>query len=311
MPFQRPRVIRPPSEAYSYFLPLTGGCSNNTCGFCNYYYGSKLQVRDLDEVKREIEALDLYARTGVRLPDVPNIVYRLADQWDGKKIFLQDADALVYPVSKLIDVLKYIGEKLPSVERIATYGTAQDVLRRTTAELAELKRLKLGIIYIGLESGDDEILKMIDKGIDAEHIIEAGRKIKDAGILSSVTVILGLGGVPLSERHALATARALTRMDPDYAGALTLTLVEGTPMYDRWQKGDFQPVTPFRSLEELVLIIENSTFTNCFFSSMHASNYFSLRGTLPQDKERLLAELRRIISQGDPRLLKPEYFRGL
>ncbi len=311
MPFTRPRIIRPPSEASSYFLPLTSGCSNNSCAFCNYYYGSKLRIREPDEVKNEIDALSRYARNSVHLPDVPEIVYALADQWDGKRIFLQDADALVYPFPKLLEVLAYINANLPFVERVATYATAQDILRRTPSELAELKRLKLGIMYIGLESGDDEVLKAINKGVDANHIIEAVRRVKDAGILTSVTVILGLGGVSGSEKHALATARVLSLMNPDYVGALTLTLVEGTPLHKKWQSGDFQLISPFQSLEELAMIISNSEFTNCFFTSMHASNYFSIRGKLPEEKARMVSELKAIINKGDPAYLRPESFRGL
>lgn len=311
MSFARPRIIRPPSEAGSYFLPLTSGCSNNTCTFCNYYYGSKLRVRELDDVKREIDAIELFVKSGATLPDTPEIVYALASQWDGKRIFLQDADALVYPFPKLLTTLKFIAEKLPFVERIATYATAQDILRRTPDELAELKRCKLSIMYIGLESGDDEILKAIGKNTDASQMIQAAKILRQAGIQSSVTVILGIGGVSGSERHARATARVLSAMDPDYVGALTLTLVPGTPLHQQWQESKFQLISPFQSLEELSAIIRDSEFTDCYFTSMHASNYFSIRGRLPQDKERMLADLKQIIAKADPKLLRPEVFRGL
>lgn len=311
MTFERPQIIRPPSEASSYFLPLTSGCSNNTCTFCNYYYGSKLQMRELDDVKREIDALALYIGSQLRLPSVPDIVYIIASQWDGKRIFLQDADALVYPLPRLIGALEYINQKLPFVERIATYATAQDILRRSPAELANLKRLKLDIMYIGLESGDDEVLKAIHKGVNSKQLIEAVRRAKDAGIQTSVTVILGLGGGAGSEKHALETARVLSLMDPDYVGALTLTLVPGAPLYHSWQKGDFVPVSALQSLEELLKMIDNSKFTNCYFSSMHASNYFSVRGTLSREKKRMVSELKHVIDKGDSAHLRPEYLRGL
>lgn len=311
MSFIRPRIIRPPSEANSYFLPITSGCSNSTCTFCNYYYGSKLRIRELGEIKHEIEALALYTRNGIHLPNVQDIVYAIANQWDGKRIFFQDADALIYPFPKLLEVLKDINYKLPFVERVATYATAQDILRRSVSELTELKQLKLGIVYVGLESGDDEILKAINKGIDANHIVEAVRRVKEAGIQSSVTVILGLGGISGSKNHALETARALSQMDPNYAGALTLTLVPGAPLHQKWQNGDFKLISPFQSLEELATIINNSSFTDCYFTSMHASNYFSVRGTLSREKERMVAELKRIIDKGDPTYLRPEAFRGL
>ena len=310
MSFRRPDIIRPPSEWKSYFLPLTSGCSNNTCAFCAYY-GSKLQMRDLDDVKSEIDALSLFIRNGIRLPAVPNVVYAIGQGWDGKRVFLQDGDALVYPFAKLKKVLQYLNEKLPSVERIGTYATPQDILRRSRDQLIELKDLKLSIFYMGVESGDDRVLQHVGKGVKRQELVEAGKKAKAAGITLSVTVILGLGGVKGSEEHALETAKILTDIDPDYAGALTLTLVPGTPLYEQWQEGKFHPISPFRSLEELRIIIENSSFTDCFFSSMHASNYISVRGKLPQDKERMLRELEAVLAVKDPSLLKPEFLRGL
>jgi radical SAM superfamily enzyme YgiQ (UPF0313 family) len=310
MSFRRPDIIRPPSEWKSYFLPLTCGCSNNTCAFCAYY-GSKLQIRDIDDVKSEIEALSLFIRNGIRLPTVPNVVYAVAQGWDGKMVFLQDGDALVYPFAKLKEALRYLKEKLPSVERIGTYATPQDILRRSRDQLKELKGLKLSIFYMGVESGDDRILQKVVKGANHQEMVEAGKKAREAGITLSVTVILGLGGVEGSEEHALETAKILSEIDPDYAGALTLTLVPGTPLYQQWEQGTFHPISPFRSLEELKIIIENSSFTDCFFSSMHASNYISVRGKLPQDKKRMLRELEAVLAVKDPALLKPEFLRGL
>jgi radical SAM superfamily enzyme YgiQ (UPF0313 family) len=310
MSFDRPEIIRPPSEWRSYYLPLTNGCSNNTCTFCNYY-GSKLQLREIDEIKREIDAVSLYVKGGIRLAVVPDIIYIIAHEWDGKGVFLQDADAMVYPFPKMKQALEYLNEKLPSVERVATYATALDILRRSPGELEELKNLKLGIIYMGLESGDDEILQKIDKKIDSRQMIEAARRVKDAGILMSVMVILGLGGIGKSETHALETARVLSEMDPDYVGALTLLFTPGTPIYHELQQGSFSPISDFQSLKELMIIIENSSFTDCFFSSMHASNYLAVRGRLPHDRDRMIAQLKNMIDEGDPSLLRPEIFRSL
>ncbi len=310
MTFSRPDIIRPPSEWKSYFLPLTSGCSNNTCTFCGYY-GLGLQIGDVADVRSEIDALALFTRSHIRLPDIPEVVYAVAQDWDGKRIFLQDGDALVYPFPKLREVLQYLNEKLPLLERIGTYATPQDILRRSVDELKELKRLKLGIFYTGLETGDDELLQKIGKGVNSDQVIEAGKKVKDAGIVFSVTVILGLGGIEESKRHVLETARAVTEIDPNYVGALTLTLVPGTPLYEQWERNEFHPLSPFQSLEELKLIIENSDFTNCFFSSMHASNYISVRGNLPQDKERMLRQLQKVLAARDPSLLRPEFLRRL
>jgi radical SAM superfamily enzyme YgiQ (UPF0313 family) len=308
--FQRPEIIRPPSEWRSYYLPLTAGCSNNTCTFCNFW-GAKLQLRDLAEVKQEIDAVSLYLTRGVIQPNQPRIVYALTSEWDGRQVFLQDGDALVYPLPKLQEVLAYINEKLPRVERIAAYATAADIDRLSADDLKELRKLKLGILYIGLESGDDEVLKSICKNMTSAQIIAAAQKVKAAGILTSVTVILGMGGPEGSKQHVAATAKALTEMDPDYVGALTVSLIPGTPLHDQFQRGDFKLITPFESIQELLEMIKHSVFTKCFFSSMHASNYFSVRGKLPQDKERIVKELEQVLARKDPRLLRPEYMRGL
>ena len=223
----------------------------------------------------------------------------------------QDGDALVYPFPKLREALHYLNEKLPNLERIGTYATPQDILRRNQDQLRELKELKLSIFYTGIESGDDKVLQQVAKGVKRQELIEAGKKVKEAGITLSVTVILGLGGVEGSKQHALETARVLNEIDPHYAGALTLTLVPGTPLYEEWKKGEFRAVSPFRSLEELKTIIANSSFTDCFFSSMHASNYLSIRGRLPQDKERMLKEIGAVLATRDSSLLRPEFLRGL
>jgi len=184
-------------------------------------------------------------------------------------------------------------------------------LRRSVQELRDLKKQKLGILYMGVESGDDDVLKKIRKNVSHDQMVEAAKKVKASGILLSVTVILGLGGVAGSEKHALETARILTEMDPDYAGALTLTLIPETEIYKEWESGRFEMITPFDSLRELKTMVEHSTFSNCFFSSMHASNYFSIRGSMPKDKGKILRQLQALLSRRDPNMLRPEFMRGL
>jgi radical SAM superfamily enzyme YgiQ (UPF0313 family) len=310
MIFERPEIIRPPSEHASYYLPLTSGCSNNTCTFCAYSF-TNLGVRDLQDVKTEIDAMSLYMKSHVGLPGQPDIVYAILRRWDGKRVFLQDGDALVYPYPKLVEALQYLNGKFPALDRIASYATPQDVLRRSVDELKALKDLKLGILYMGVESGDDEVLKRIKKGATHAEMVEAAGKVREAGILLSMTVILGLGGVKGSRQHAMETARILTEMDPDYAGALTLTLIPGTPLYQEWEKGEFELITPFDSLKELRIMVEQADFSDCFFSSMHASNYLAIRGSMPADRLKVLAQLDSILSKKDPALLRPEYLRGL
>ncbi len=308
--FQRPQIFRPPSEARSYFLPLTRGCSNNTCTFCRYG-DSGLQIRDVEDVKAEIDALDLYLRTGTCLPGIHSIVYELAPQITSKKVFLQDGDALVYPYPKLVEALEYLNEKFGWIERITSYSTPQDLLRRSVEELKNLKRLKLDIVYVGPESGDDEVLKNVKKGVTHNEIVEACGKAKEAGIALSLTVLLGIGGINGSQKHAEETARILTEIDPEFAGALTVTPVPGTPLFEDVEAGRFEMISPFQSLEELRIIVTNARFTNCFFSSMHASNYLSVRGHLPKERDRMLKQLDTVLSKQDKSLLRPEYLRGL
>ncbi|MFO7569010.1 MAG: radical SAM protein [Smithellaceae bacterium] len=310
MSFIRPEIIRPPSEHDSYYLPLTSGCSNNSCTFCNFSF-TNLGVRDLADIKGEIDAMSAYVKSGMWVPGQPRIVYAILQEWDGRKVFLQDGDALVYPYPKLLEALQYLNQKFPNIQRVSSYATPQDILRRSVAELKALNEQKLGILYMGVESGDDEVLGRIQKNVSHDQIVEAAQKVKEAGILLSVTVILGLGGVKGSQRHVSETARILTEMDPDYAGALTLTLVPGTQLYKEWELGDFELITPFDSLKELKSLVENATFTNCFFSSMHASNYFAIRGKMPEDRDKLLGQLNALLSRKDARLLRPEFMRGL
>ncbi len=310
MAFSRPDIIRPPSEWKSYFLPLTSGCSNNTCTFCNYY-GSTLRLREPEEAMQEIDALALYKNNGVTLRTMPYIVYAIARNWDGKRIFLQDGDALVYPFPKLKRVLEHLNEKLPNLDRVSAYATAKDILRREVKELKQLRELKLTFLYMGVESGDDEILKRVRKRETYKEMVEAGHKVKEAGIGLSATIILGLGGVENSRKHALSCARILSEIDPEFAAALTLIIVPGTPMDEEIKRGDFHLITPFESLEEMKLIIENANFTNCFFTSMHASNYLPVRVRLPEEKSKIVKDLERILAKKDPSLLKPEFFRAL
>ncbi len=178
--------------------------------------------------------------------------------------FLQDGDALVYPYPKLLEALQYLNKKFPNLERIASYATPQDILRRSVAELKTLKEQKLGILYMGVESGDDEVLKRIKKNATHDEMVEAGKKVKEAGILLSVTVILGLGGIKAAHDHVSETARILTEIDPDYAGALTLTLIPETPIYKELERGEFELITPFDSLQELKGMVEVNLYQLLF-----------------------------------------------
>jgi radical SAM superfamily enzyme YgiQ (UPF0313 family) len=286
-------VIRPPSEAESFLLPVTVGCSHNTCTFCGTYTDFKFGVLDVPEIKSYIDTVARRYGDGVR------------------RVFLENGDALIAPQPVLKEVLVYLKEKFPSLGRVGTYATPKSALLKNVEELRELHELGLKIAYLGVETGDEGLLEKVRKGATRSEIVEAGRRLKQAGITTSVTVILGLGGVEGSERHAVATGRILTEIDPDFTGALTLMLVPGTPLHHDWQEGRFTLISPFQSLAELKLIIENSEFTNCFFTSNHASNYLPVRVRLPRQKAEILQLLSDILEKKDDSLFRPESIRAL
>ena len=291
--FQERMIIRPPSEANSFLLPVTIGCSHNKCTFCGTYPGVKFRIRHLEDIKQDIDQV------------AQNY------SWSVKRVFLEEGDALIAPQRILVGVLKHLNEKFPYLARIGTYATPQSALIKSVDELKELNRLGLKIAYMGVETGDEELLKKINKGASYDQIVEAGRKIRQAGITLSVTVILGLGGVEGSQNHALATARILSDIDPEFAGTLTILLVPGTPLHKEWEEGKFTLISPFQSLEELKLIIENSNFTNCFFTANHASNYLPIKVRLPRQKAETVKLIDEVLATKDMSRLRPEFTRAL
>jgi len=284
-------VIRPPSEAESLILQVTLGCSHNRCTFCPTYKGRRFCVKELDRIKKEIDEMAPYGPF--------------------RKVFLADGDALIIPQDKLIAILQYLKEKLAGLRRVGIYGNAKSILRKSVEELRSLKALKLGIVYLGVETGDQTLLEKVRKGVSYEQMVEAGRRVKEAGITLSVTVLLGLGGVGHGREHALATAKILSDIDPDFASALTLMVVPGTPLYEDMEAGRFQLPSPFQLLEELEIMIDHSNFTNTYFTSNHASNYLPIKGRLPRDKEALVRLIQNVVSSGDASRLRPEFLRGL
>jgi radical SAM superfamily enzyme YgiQ (UPF0313 family) len=284
-------VYRPPSEAHSLIIQATLGCHHGKCTFCGSYLDKPFRIRNLEDI---LEDLEDAARMGA---------------WD--KVFLADGDALCIPQRKLVEICEAVNRILPSVERIGIYANAKDILRKSLEELKELRRLKLGIIYLGVETGDRELLEKIRKGATYEEMVEAAHRVKDAGILVSVTILLGIGGVEASQRHARETARILTDMDPDYVGALSVILVPGTPLHKEYEEGRFALPDPFELIEELKIMIEESSFTRCVFRSNHASNYLPVKATLPEDKEAILRAIDDVLEARDSRRLRPEFLRAL
>jgi radical SAM superfamily enzyme YgiQ (UPF0313 family) len=284
-------IIRPPSEAGSLLLQVTVGCSHNKCTFCRAYKDKKFRIKTDAEIDEDIAEASHYRRI--------------------EKVFLCDGDALIIPQERLKGILVKIRENIRGLQRIGVYANAKSILRKSVADLVELRENGLGIIYLGIESGNDEVLKKVQKGSDRAKILEAGLRVKEAGITLSATVLLGIGGVEKSREHALDTAKLLTEMDPDFVGALTVMVIPGTPLYEEQSSGSFKLPDKFGMIAELGAIIANSEFTNCFFTSNHASNYLPLRARLPEEKEQVLRLIENVIRTGDPGVLKPEFLRAL
>jgi radical SAM superfamily enzyme YgiQ (UPF0313 family) len=285
-------IFRPPSEAESLILQVTVGCSYNRCTFCGAYRGKSFRIKSFEEVKEDIDEVSS------------------SSPWI-QRIFLADGDALIIPQKELLRILEYLKARLKRLERVGIYANAKDILRKDVEELRRLKDLGLGIIYLGVESGDPEVLKRIKKNATVDQLVRAGKKVKESGILLSVTVILGIGGVERSQVHAEETGKILSEMDPDYAGALSLMLVPGTPIEREIEAGRLELPAPFGLIQELEGMIENGQFTHCFFASNHASNYLPLRIRMPEEREEALRRIREVLRRRDPALLRPEYLRAL
>ncbi len=285
-------IFRPPSEAESLILQVTVGCSYNKCTFCGAYREKKFRIKRFEEIKEDIDEASSYG-------------------FPFRRVFLADGDALIIPQKELIRILEYLKMKIRSIERVGIYANAKDILNKRVDGLKVLKELGLGIIYLGLESGHPEVLKRIKKNATVEQMIQAAKVVKDSGILLSVTVILGIGGIELSEAHAKQTGKVLSEMDPDYVGALSLMIVPGTPIEKEIEEQSLILPDPFGLIKELEIMIENSNFTNCFFASNHASNYLPLRIRLPGEKNKALIRIREVLRKRDPAILRPEYLRAL
>jgi radical SAM superfamily enzyme YgiQ (UPF0313 family) len=285
-------IYRPPSEAESLILQVTIGCSHNRCTFCGSFKDKKFRVRSLEEVREDVEEAKQYARYI-------------------KKVFIADGDALIIPQKRLIPIVELVRDAFPKLERIGVYGNTKSILKKSVEDLKALKDLGVGIIYLGVESGDQIVLDRVCKGTILDNTAEAAKRVKDAGITLSVTVLLGLGGVERGLIHAEETGKFLSRIDPDYAGALSVIVVPGTPLAEEVAKGTFVVPDPYMLLEELYVMIKNTNVTHMFFASNHASNYLPVKAWLPEEKDKVLRAIQHVLDQRDPSLLRPEYLRAL
>lgn len=295
-------VYRPPSEAYSLLVQATVGCSSAAAGRCHFCGGSlfhkhipekRFRIRPTEEILEDIE-----------------IGREQQGHWV-EKVFLLDSNALIIKTPDLLKILNKCYESFPRLKQVSCYACCSDILRKSDEELKQLRDAGLKLVFVGLESGDQETSDLMNKGVDVQDQIDAIIKANAADIQTSVTVIIGLGGRKLSEQHAINTGRAASAMNPTFFAALTLMVVPDSPLDEMVRRGEFELVTdPIEILRELELMILNIDASGPIqFRTNHASNYLPLKGTLPEDKGKLLRTIRRAIN--DPSQLRPEYMRAL
>ena len=284
------RMFRPPSEAYSVIVQVTVGCAHNRCQFCSMYKEKSFGLRSMAEIQAQIEYFAKY-------------------EPQAKRVFLADGDAMVLSTDALIEITSALKASFPKLERISSYATPLDLLRKSDAELERLREAGISLLYIGLESGSEDVLSQMEKGVTSSQMIEAAQKAKKAGFDLSVTVISGLGGQAQSQLHARETARVLNEMQPDYLGLLTLLLDEETPINKWIADGTFKLLSPIEAVQETYWLLEDLKLKNTMFRSNHASNYLALAGNLPEDQGRLLKELRGILDK--PEIMSGRYHRRL
>ena len=283
-------VYRPPSEARSLIIQVTIGCRHNQCTFCSMYKDKVFRIRTREEIYRDLEEMSqLYGSLPLR-------------------IFLADGDALTLDTDRLLEILSWIRKLFPACQRVAVYGTAGDVIKKSIPELISLREAGLAMVYLGAESGSEEILKHIKKGLGRDHMIRAGAKLKEAGIDLSLTLISGLGGREHLKEHALMSADLVSRIRPEYLGFLTLMLEGDTPMRREVEAGQMELLDPGEVLGEMKLFLNHVDSPGTIFRANHASNYLNLRGQLNRDIPEMI---RQIENAEKTHSFRPEGLRGL
>ena len=284
-------MYRPPSEANSLIFQVTLGCSFNECSFCDMYRSKEYSERTWEEVKGEI---DMMAKI------MPNT----------RRVFLADGDAINLSTDYMIKIVKYIREKFSSIERISCYAMPMNLLKKTHEELENLRNTGLDMLYLGIESGHDVVLKRVTKGATPKTIIKACNKAKDAGFTLSCMVILGIGGKKYSKENAIETGKVISASKPDYVGALTLYLENGIKeeFITKW-KGEFVRVSDQEALEELELLVSNiNAEDKIVFRANHGSNAYNIAGTFPEDKQEMLDKINWLTQH--PENARPQGLRG-
>ncbi|MCT4584338.1 MAG: radical SAM protein [Peptostreptococcaceae bacterium] len=282
-------VYRPPSEARSLIIQATIGCSHNKCKFCTMYKGKKFRMKKRQEIVDDLIEMHNYYK-------------------DVKRIFLADGDALIMKMDDLKYILTKINELYENVERIGIYASPRSIMTKSVQELKELKSLNLKIAYLGVESGDDEVLELMNKGVNSDEMLKAALRIKESGIKLSTMILSGLGGKDLYKNHAINSAKLISKIKPDYLSLLTLLVEESSDLNKMIEEDEFKLLNPKEVLDETKIFIDNLELEKTLFRSNHASNYVNLEGVLNEDKSRLLEEISIALREN---FYKEELFRRL
>ncbi|MDW7651768.1 MAG: radical SAM protein [Bacillota bacterium] len=284
-------VFRPPSEANSLIIQATVGCPHNRCAFCSMYRQSRFRIRSIVEIKEDLDMAREYYGDAVRT------------------VFFADGNTIVMKTVELVEILHYTQELFPYLKRITSYGSARFIVRKKPAELRALREAGLARIHSGMESGDDDVLRLINKGVDAAGIVKAGLMVKEAGMELSEYIIVGIGGRAMSVQHAIQSAKVLEKIHPDFIRLRTFMPAPGTPLDELYKEGAFELLSPHEALRETRLFVEHLGNTESMLYSDHVSNYSDVHGRLPADRERMLREIDSALklpesSFRDPRTLR-------
>lgn len=273
-------LYRPPSEANSLIIQVTEGCSHNKCRFCYMYKCKQFRLKGEEEIKQHIKELK-------------------AQYQNPERIFLADGNVLCLKTDKLVELLNYIKAEFPNAKRISSYSGPLDLIRKTEDELKLIKQAGLDMLYMGVESGSDKVLAMMQKGVSQKEMIEAGQKAVKSGFKLSCMIISGLGGTELLKEHAVESAKVISQIDPHYFSLLRLVIEEESELAEDVRQGKFKLLTPLQILDENILMLENIELTDCIFRANHVSNYVNQAGTLNKDKDMLIARLKKYRNMSD------------
>lgn len=266
-------VYRPPSEGNSLIIQATIGCPHNQCSFCNMYKDSQFRIRSVTDIKKDLEmAKDYYG----------DLI---------ETVFFADGNTILMKTKDLIEIFEYTRKLFPNIHRITVYGSAKYILLKSVDELRELRAAGLKRLHSGMESGDDEVLQLLNKGATAEEVIEAGQRLRKADIETSQYIMIGAGGRKMSQNHAMNSAKVLNQCNPDFIRLRTFMVFPGTSIYEMYKNKSFQLLSPHEALKEMRLLIHNLDGIHSTLLSDHHSNYWNVEGKLPKDKNHMLQEI--------------------